>query len=130
VTRQQGGVHVHRAEARHVERGLRDLPGKTPADHQIRLVGADERLDRVPVPREEKVEPGRSGGVGQQKVRRPLPAVVATRREQRDRHVAEIAQGTDERVGKRLDRADREDAQALGHRGIALLIRWTGPEGS
>ena len=80
------------------------------------LVRAEERLDRVLVAREEQVEPGRRGGVRQQQVRRQLPAVVAARREQRDRLVAELAERADERVRERLDRADRDDTQALGHR--------------
>ena len=56
---------VDRPETRHVERGLRDLPGEAPAEHEVGLAGAQERLDRMLVAREEEIEAGWGGGVAQ-----------------------------------------------------------------
>ena len=98
-----------------MKRGLGNLPGKTGAEHQIGLIGAQQRLDRILVAREEKIDAARCGGVGQHEVGWHLPAVVAARPEDRDRLVTQVAQGADERIREGSDRADRADTQALRH---------------
>ena len=85
-------MHVDRAEPRDVERCLRDLPGEAPAEHQVGLVGPEERLDRVLVAREEEVEAVRGARIGEEQVRRQRRLGAAARPEQGDGIVAEVAE--------------------------------------
>ena len=82
-------MHVDRAEARHVERRLRDLPGEAPARQQVGLVRADEPLDRVLVPGEQQVDTRRRARRRELEERRRLVALGAPCREHRDGLVAE-----------------------------------------
>ena len=101
VARQQPRVLVDRAEAGHVERGLRDLPGEAPADRQVGLVRAQERLDRPLVAGEEKVEPRRRARGGEREERGCSLALAAPGASSATGSCPSSRSASDERLGDR-----------------------------
>jgi hypothetical protein len=63
VARQAARMLVDRAEARYVERLLRQLPREAPAERDVEVESAQEIRDRVPILREQDAEAPRPGAV-------------------------------------------------------------------
>ena len=117
VARKERRMVVHRPQARHVERVLRQLPGEAPAEHDVEVEAAQERRHVLLAPGEHQVHALRRVPIRDVSPRRkrPLIGVRPPLHEPPDRLVFQFAQRAHARHDDRRNVGDEPDGDSRGN---------------